>query len=385
MIKLKNSWVLHLYSGGLILDVAVKKNKTKKIKKVVQKTLLRKKKHPSIVPIPVTIKDLARELNLAPSTISMALNDHPGISSETKKRVKALARKMHYSPNVIARAMVRKRTHLIGVIISDIMSSFFPEIIQGIEDVVSKHFYSIILCTTENNPARERHYLNLLKQKGVDGIIAQPLPGSENLRFWRYLARHKMPVLFVLQQIPLDNTPFVIVDNYQGGYIATEHLIQRGHRVIAHLAGPRKFELSQERRKGFIDALRTSGLVVYESLIKRTKFNLEDGYKKTLQLLAHKPRPTAIFACSDIVAIGAIHAIREQGLRVPQDVAIIGFDDLFFASFSEVPLSSVAQPKYEIGVRAAEKLLQIIDGKNVESEILKPSIVVRHSSDIYKK
>ncbi|MCD6385946.1 LacI family DNA-binding transcriptional regulator [Candidatus Sumerlaeota bacterium] len=359
----------------------VKRYDTKERKKSVLKNLSPSKKRSSITSYRVTIKDLARALHLAPSTISMALNDHPRISPETKKRVKTLARKMHYSPNVIARAMVRKRTHLIGVIISDIMSSFFPEIIQGIEDVVSEYFYSVILCATENNPARERHYLSLLKQKGVDGIIAQPLPGSKNLRYWQYLTRHKMPVLFILQRLPSDNTPYVIVDNYQGGYIATQHLIECGHRVIAHLAGPRHFKISQERRKGFIEALREAGLVVYESLIKRTRFNFKDGYKKTLELLHHRPRPTAIFACSDIVAIGAIHAIREQGLRVPQDVAIIGFDDLFFASFSEVPLSSIAQPKYEIGMRAAQKLLQLIEGEKVESEILKPSIVVRQSSN----
>ncbi len=310
----------------------------------------------------------------------MALNDHPRISSETKKRAKALARKMDYRPNIIARAMVHKRTHLIGVVITDIMSSFFPEIIQGIEDVVSKHYYSVILCATDSNPKREEHYLNLLKQKRVDGIIAEPVPGSHNLKLWKTLFKHNVPTLCILNRLPLNGTHYVIVDNYRGGYLAAQHLMEQGHRIIAHLAGPRNLTISTERRKGFIDGLRKAGVPVYKSLIKTSHFNFEDGYKKTLQLLEHEPMPTAIFACSDIVAVGAVHAIRERNLRVPDDIAVIGFDDLFFTSFSEVPLSSIAQPKYEIGVKAGEKILQLIEGQEVENEVLQPNPVIRKSS-----
>lgn len=330
----------------------------------------------------ITIKELARSLNIAPSTVSMALNDHPHISPETKRRVKALARKLNYRPNLIARAMVRKCTNLIGVIISDIRSSFFPEIIQGIEDVISQELYSAIICATENNAERERHYLSLLRQKRVDGIIAEPIITKKNLDLWDSLLRQKFPIVFILRQLPLPQIPFVIVDNYLGGYIATQHLIQLGHSRIGHLAGPSTFDESRKRRKGFITALKDAGLSLDKNLIRVTNFNLEAGYQKTLELLSTQPLPTAIFACSDIVAIGALKAIRQMKLRVPEDIALIGFDDLFFASFAEVPLSSVAQPKYEIGVKSANKLLTIINGGDAESEILKPQIVIRQSSGV---
>ncbi|MCX7765496.1 MAG: LacI family transcriptional regulator [Candidatus Sumerlaeia bacterium] len=330
----------------------------------------------------ITIKELARSLNIAPSTVSMALNDHPHISPETKRRVKALARKLNYRPNLIARAMVRKRTNLIGVIISDIRSSFFPEIIQGIEDVISQELYSAIICATEDNAERERHYLSLLREKRVDGIIAEPILTRKNLDLWNSLLRQKFPIVFILRQLMLPQIPFVIVDNYRGGYLATQHLIQLGHCRIGHLAGPSTFDESRKRRKGFITALKDAGLPLDKNLIRITDFNLEAGYQKTLELLRTQQLPTAIFACSDIVAIGALKAIREMKLRVPEDIALIGFDDLFFAAFAEVPLSSVAQPKYEIGVKSANKLLTIINGGEAESEILEPHIVIRQSSGV---
>lgn len=327
----------------------------------------------------ITIKDIARELNLAPSTVSMALNDHPRISTETKKRVKALAKKLQYRPNIIARAMVRKRTHLIGLIMTDIMSSFFPEIIQGIEDVVSEQFHSVILCATENNAKRERHYLQLLRQKRVDGIIAVPTLAAENRQLWEQI-QEEIPMVSILRHHPENHVPYVIVNNYRGGYIATKHLIDLGHTVIAHLSGPMNIELSKERRQGFIDALEEAKLPVYPNLIKTCRFNVDDGREKTESLLNTKHLPTAIFACSDIVAIGAIQALRHHNIKVPDEMAIVGFDDLFFASFAEVPLTSVAQPKYDIGVRAAKKILKMIEGKPVTNEILEPTMVIRHST-----
>ncbi len=327
-----------------------------------------------------TIKDIARELGLATSTVSMALNDHPRISDSTKKRVRALAKKHHYRPNIIARAMVRKRTHLIGLIITDIMSSFYPQIIQGIEDVVSEEFYSVILCATENSPGREQHYLQLLREKRVDGLIADPVPGAHNEEAWRQLRQYSVPMVSILQKLECEDAPYVIVDNYRGGYIATQHLIRNGHKTIAHLAGPTKLEISKLRKRGFKDALAEAGLPLHRALVRSTKFNFEDGYKKTLELLKQATTPTAIFACSDIVAIGAIQALRRKNLRVPEDIAVIGFDDLFFASFSEIPLTSVSQPKYEIGVRAARKILKLIEGKPVKNETLKPTIVERQST-----
>lgn len=327
----------------------------------------------------VTIKDIARVLAVAPSTVSMALNDHPRISQTTKRRVKAIARKLHYRPSLIARAMVRKQTHLIGLIVTDIMSSFFPQIIQGIEDVISKRFYSAILCATNDEARREREYLTLLREKRVDGIIAEPAGGPRNLRLWRELAARKIPLVAILRRLPADDMIYVGVDNFKGGYIAAQHLIQRGHEIIGHLAGPRSLQISTDRCEGFMAALQENGLGVHKQLIIAAKFNWEAGYRAMGEMLRRQPRPTAVFCASDIVAIGASYAIRESGLRVPGDIALVGFDDLFFASFAEVPLTTVAQPKYELGALAAKKLQALMQGKTTKSAVLEPRLVIRDS------
>lgn len=327
----------------------------------------------------VTIKDIARTLMVAPSTVSMALNDHPRISEKTKRRVKAIARKLRYRPNLIARAMVHKQTHLIGLIVTDIMSSFFPQIIQGIEDVISKRFYSAILCATNDEGRREREYLTLLAEKRVDGIIAEPVGGQTNLRLWRDVAARKIPLVAILRRLPADDTVYVGVDNFKGGYIATRHLIQQGHEIIGHLAGPKSLRISTDRCEGFMAALRDKGLGVYKRLIIAARFNWEAGYRAMREMLEQRPPPTAVFCASDIVAIGASYAIRESGLRVPADIALVGFDDLFFASIAEVPLTTIAQPKYELGVLAAKKLRVLMQGKATKSAVLEPRLVIRES------
>ena len=326
-----------------------------------------------------TIKDLARVLNLAPSTISMALNNNPKISKETRKKVQAIAKRMNYRPNIIARAMVRKKTNLIGLLITDVMSSFFPQVIEGIEEVVSEHFYSVLLCSPNLDPHREFEYLNLLKQKRVDSIIADPIVGKANVKIWSQFHSLKIPVVFILTRPPIENGIFVGVDNIKGGWLAGDHLVNMGRRVIAHLGGPKHLETSQHRKSGFIKALKDHNIEVHQSLIIEGDFNWESGYRGMKTLLERESNLDAVFCASDISAIGASYAIREAGLKVPDDIAIVGFDDLFIAAIAEVPLTTIAQPKYELGVIAGQKLLAMMDGKKVESEILEPKLRVRYS------
>jgi DNA-binding LacI/PurR family transcriptional regulator len=327
----------------------------------------------------VTIKDIARSLSIAPSTVSMALNNNPKISKRTRKRVQDYARKLHYKPNVVARAMVKKRTQLIGLIVTDIMSSFFPQIIQGIEDVIAQDYYSAILCATNHEPRREREYLTLLQQKRVDGIIAEPVETAKNKDFWVRIFDGRIPFVAILQRPPVEDGVYVGVDNFLGGRLATRHLISLGHSIVGHLAGPQNFTISRDRKRGFRTTMREHNLRVYESLIVETAFNWQSGYEGMKRLLAAEPRLTAVFAAGDIIAIGASYAIRESGLRVPEDIAIVGFDDLPLASIAEVPLTTVAQPKYELGELAAKKLCAWLRGEKVESEVLAPSLVVRDS------
>ncbi len=330
----------------------------------------------------VTIKDLARELKVSPSTISMALNNNPRVSEKTRKKVKALAKKWQYHPNLIARAMVQKKTNLVGLIITDIMSSFFPQIIQGVEDVISEESYSAILCSTNNDPDREREYMSLMKQKHVDGIIAEPVECKQNEDIWQDLAERGTPVVSILNSPVVNKFCEVKVDDVMGGFLATEHLIKGGHQIVGHLAGPHFHQTSRDRLAGFRDALSARGLKCYENLIIETAYNWEAGYNNMRLLLQRKPRPTAIFCSGDIIAIGASYALRQAGFAVPEDIAIIGYDDLFLASIAEVPLTTVAQPKYHLGTLAGKKLMDLIKGNPVESEILQPTLTIRNSCGV---
>jgi len=327
----------------------------------------------------VTIKDIARLLKVSPATVSMALNNNLRVSERTRARVKNLAKKLHYHPSLIARAMVHKKTQLVGLIISDIMSSFFPQIIQGIEDIVSEEKYSAIICPTNGDPARERDYLCLLRDKRVDGIIADPVETKDNSELWQDIMDRNVPLVAILNQPPVGNACYIGVDNVKGGYLATEHLIRNGHKIIGHLAGPQRFHISQDRLKGFRMALKKYSLPSYENLILETTFDWEAGYNNMRILLQMSPQPTAVFCAGDIIAIGASYALRQSGFRVPEDIAIIGFDDLFLASIAEVPLTTVAQPKYNLGALAGRKLLTLISGEKAKGEILQPTLTIRNS------
>ena len=332
----------------------------------------------------VTIKDIAKALKVSPSTVSMALNDNPRVSEKTRKKVKDLARKLKYRPNIIARAMVQKKTHLIGLLISDIMSSFFPQIIQGIEDVVSDEYYSVILCTTNHDPSREQEYLKILREKRVDGIIAEPVETKKNQSLWKEIAESKIPLICILNDPPIKGLTRVKVDNVTGGILATEFLIRAGHKTIGHLAGPGNMQISKDRLKGFKKALSTHKIMCHESLIMETTFDWEDGYNNMRTMLQKKPRPSAVFCAGDIIAIGASYALRQSGFRVPEDIAVIGYDDLFLASIAEVPLTTVSQPKYHLGSLSARKLLGLIQGREIETEILQPTLTIRDSCGIKK-
>lgn len=327
----------------------------------------------------VTIKDLARLLNIAPSTVSMALNNNPKINKDTKKKVNALAKKLNYRPNIIARAMVKKKTHLLGLLITDIMSSFFPQVIQGIEDVIAEHYYSALICSTNLSYKREKYYLNLLRQKRMDGVIIDALDGNQNKDMWEQYKESNLPTVFILTKPPIPDVIFVGVDNFKGGWLAGEHLIKSGRSVIAHLEGPIKLDISHQRRDGLIKALKDYNKEVYESLFVETEFNWKSGYQGMQTLLKRNPVPDAVFCASDITAIGASFAIREAGLRVPEDIAIVGFDDLFISAIAEVPLTTISQPKYELGKLAGSKLLALMEGKEVSSEILEPKLRIRCS------
>ncbi|GAB4318482.1 MAG: LacI family DNA-binding transcriptional regulator [Candidatus Sumerlaeia bacterium] len=336
-------------------------------------SMIKKRQH-------VTLKEIARELDLAPSTVSMALNNHPMIKEETRRLVQDFARRVNYFPNLAARAMVKGKTSLVGLLISNIQSSFFPEIIQGIEDVLADEGYSVILCPTNDVSERERYYMNLVRQKGVDGIISENPPDSPNCEEWARLAAEK-PVVFILRRPKVPGAVSLVVNNRLGAQMATRHLIALGHRRIAHMAGPQLLDISQNRLEGYLAAMSEVGLSAHEDLIfAAPDFAYETGYRAMARFLDHVTPPTAVFCASDITALGGIHCARERGLKVPEDISFVGFDDLPIAAIAEVPLTTIAQPKEQLGRMAAEKLIRMIEGNKTIGKTLTPTLIERAST-----
>lgn len=333
----------------------------------------------------VTIKHIAKEAKVSHTTVSRVFHQDPRISEPTKKRVLKIAKQLNYRPNIMARGLVYQKTYLIGLIVPDIMSSFFPEIIQGIEEVAAREGYSIILCTSENDADREIKYTDQLLSKGVDGLIISPVFGSDVIDLDEIISRDKKPVIYIGALVSGANGYFVSVQEEKIGYMATKHLLQLGHRNIVHLAGNPHVMLSRQRLTGFQKALKEFGLSADGNKIVESGFTIDAGAEAMAKVLKRTPRPTAVYAICDTAAIGAMRVIRKANLQIPHDIAIVGTDDLNFVDLMEVPLTTISQPKYQMGAIAAEKLLQRITGKPIKNTLLETKLVIRDSCGAKKK
>lgn len=328
----------------------------------------------------VTLKDIAERTGLALSTISMALNDHPHINLDTKKLVRKLAEDMNYRPHPAARALARKKTSLIGLVIQNVMSSFYPEIIQGVEDIVLENSLSTILCNTNEQATKEVDYLSRLLDKRADGIILEPHNSQQDRDLIEQIQRNGIPLITILRRYPGLDFPYVVVDNESGGYVATRYLIDRGHRKVGHLEGPLNADTSEPRKRGYYRALREAGIEPGPEWTTPAQFNPASGAEAMVRLLEQFPGMTAVFAASDSVAMGALGELQRRGIKVPQDMAIVGFDGLFFGQIVEPRLTTVSQPRYEIGELSARMLLERMERKSVESITLQPQLIIGASA-----
>lgn len=324
-----------------------------------------------------TIKDIAKKLNISYSTVSKGLNDSSEISESTKKKIRKAAKELNYTPNAIAQGLVTKRTKTIGLIIPDITNPFYPEIAMGIEETASLNGYSVILCNSNWNNQKERDYLDLLIGKKVDGIILAPI-GEENLE----LNEFELPIVMVGKRNGYSTKSYVVVDDKRGGFLATEHLIKIGRKKIMFIGGKENVQSNKERLEGYMKALDRYGIPIDEGLIRSGNFKIESGYILMKEALKNGAICDAVFAGNDMLALGAIQAIQERNIKVPDKIAVVGFDDISFAKLPEISLTTVAQPKYEMGILAAKMLLDKIDNtkKKIESIILPPELVVRNTS-----
>ncbi|WKV11126.1 LacI family DNA-binding transcriptional regulator [Marivirga harenae] len=334
----------------------------------------------------ITIKDIAKELGVSPSTVSRALKDHPDISVDTKKEINELAKKLNYQPNTVALSLRQSKTNTLGVIIPEIAHFFFSAVISGIEDIAHDAGYHVII--TQSNESFEREVMNTkaLFNSRVDGILMSVSRETENYDHLQSLLDYDIPLVFFDRIIDSLNACKVIVNDEQGAYEATTHLIEQGCYRIAHLAGPQNLAISKNRLNGYKAALADNRYMIDDNLIKVCGLGtFEEAESITNEILDYRFPPDAIFANNDVAAYGAMMAIRKKKLRIPEDIAIVGFSNWRFSSLIQPALSSVTQPGFKMGQEATRLLMkQINKGEDEESITetisLKTNLVVRESS-----
>lgn len=327
-----------------------------------------------------TIADIAEAAGVSRATVSLALNGKPGVALQTRQRIMEIAEKLNYQPNASAKGLALQKTQALGVIVPDIGSPFYAELVRGVEQEASANGYHLILCTTAGKLSKEELYLRLLGERRVDGMILMTPRGDEETI--RRVQGEEFPLVVVDRDIQAaDEVVEVIVDNLHGALAATEHLIGLGYQRIGFINGIPEIQASRDRLRGYRLALQEHGIVPHDSWICTGDFQEEGGYQCMQKLLNINPSLDAIFAASDLMAIGAIKTIREVRKQIPDDIAIIGFDDIPLAAHLDPPLTTVRQPMAEMGAMACRLLLQLTRGEGVlqRKAILQTELVIRAS------
>jgi LacI family transcriptional regulator len=307
--------------------------------------------------MPVTIKDVARESGVNVSTVSRALNGEYGVHAETRELVVAVAQRLRYRPNRVARGLVTGKSHTLGLVVSDIRNMFFSEVARGAEDAAYRAGYDLVLCNSDLDAEKQMRYVQSLVEKRVDGILMNSV-SSLNRKQQDQLAGMGVPIVLLNRTAARHTFSTICADNEAGGTLAAEYLLKRGHRRIAHLTGPRHHGNMTERARGFVRALQSAKKPV-DPVVLHGKNNFTGGSELAEKLLAQHPEVTAIFVASDTMAFGVVRALIDAGRKIPQDVSVIGFDNIELSSIVHPPLTTIHQPKYEIGQAAVEILLRL--------------------------
>jgi DNA-binding LacI/PurR family transcriptional regulator len=329
--------------------------------------------------MPVTITDIAREAGVTPSTVSRALNGRYGISAAVRERVLAAARNLNYKPNLVARGLVTGRSQSLGLLVSDIRNPFFAEVARGAEDEANAAGYDVVLCNSDLDAGKQMAYFRSLLSKRVAGVLMNSV-AALNQRQLQEIREAAIPVVTLTASGRHRFLSTVICDNFRGGYLAGEYLARLGHRRVAHLTSLRRHPVLAERARGFAKGLQSVSRDA-ELLIFRGPHNSRGGYEMAHRAMAAAPGITAMFAANDAVAFGAMKAIFEAGLRVPDDISLIGFDDVELAAIVHPPLTTIRQPGYEMGRAAVEILLRQADREGVlpEHRIFDVELIERQS------
>jgi LacI family transcriptional regulator len=327
----------------------------------------------------VTLKDIAKASGVDVSTVSRSLNGAYGIHKDTRERVLAIAAELNYRPNRVARGLATGRSHTLGLVVSDIRNPFFADVARGAEDAAFAAGCDLVLCNSDLDPQKQMHYIQLMLDKRVDGVLMNSV-GALDRAQQEFLSSTGIPVVLLNRPRSTSNFSTVTSDNAEGGFLAGNYLAELGHKRILHLSGPREDGNLRERARGFLRAM--AGRPGVAPAVLHGSHNFDGGYAMMRAALDKEPRVTAVFAGNDILAFGAVRAIIEAGLKVPDDISIIGFDNVELAAVIHPPLTTIHQPKYEMGRAAVEILLKAAEQKQTplpEHRILGVQLIERQS------
>jgi LacI family transcriptional regulator len=308
----------------------------------------------------ISIKDVAKHAGVSVATVSRVLNAKGYVSEDTRKKVEQSIKELNYKPNEVARSLFKKHSKTIGLIVPDITNPYFPELARAVEDTASKLGYTVILCNSDGDKNKEQHYLDALQQKYIDGIII-----SSNTLSVDQIQLLNIPIVSLDREIS-KGLPTIVVDNVRGAELATNYLVNKGCKRIGHIRGPVNIVNAEERCTGYMEIV-SNETWFRENYIVNGYFDMQMSMEATMQLLRFHPEIDGIFAANDTMAIGAIKAVHKMGKKVPEDISIIGFDGIKLSQATTPELTTIAQPIYEMGEKAAEMLINFIEDQPVES------------------
>jgi len=331
---------------------------------------------------PATIKDIAKKLNISISTVSRALRNATDVNAETKKAVMALSEELNYQPNRLALSLRQKQTHTIGVIVPN-LDYVLSLMVRGIDEVALEAGYTVMVCQSNESFGREIVNTRRLLESLVDGFIISVSSETKSFDHFKKIQERNIPIVIFDRIIPDIVAPSVRLDNEMGGFLATEHLLEEGYKRIAILAGPKNLGISNSRMDGYLNALKKYKIKIDDSLIIHCDFNQDYAFFATQELLNMKKRPDAIFTISDRMAIGAMLAIKKKGLKMPEDIGLVGFNKEPVVTLVTPQISSVDMSSFEIGKAAAKLFIETMHNNEDMSKtehILKPKLYIRESS-----
>ena len=326
------------------------------------------------------ILEVAKLAGVSPATVSRVLHNYPHIRDELRIKVLEAIASLGYEPNRVAQRLRATHSHLIGMIVTDITNPFFNTIMASIENVFFNKGFSLLMSNTASDPAKELAYLSMMENEGVAGLVIATT--SENVDEVAKLADKGLPIVIIDRRMTTGNVDMVLSDNVAGAFSAVEHLIQLGHTRIGHIGGPLRLTSGRERYQGYQQAMYQAGLPVEDGWVRFGDHRHQSGYEQTLELLNSNPSLTALFIENNMMTLGALNAIHDCERRIPDDIAIVGFDDMPWSVSLHPPLTAVAQASHEIGLRVATRLLERIEQPDLppRTDIVPTTLIVRASS-----